>query len=348
MNRKNRLDQKEKKSITKKPLKQHFVPQFYLKNFGEQLHVFDKTTGNKFKTTPKHIAYQKNFYGYEIEGMSFEKILSRFEAKHAKSIQILISKKNYYLLNDVDKKNICDFLAMLFLRTEVTKNQTREITNGVLNEICNQAGIKDWKISCNEEYVTISQIRSILSYECYSEIISCMKFVILENNTRTPFWTSDNPISKENELDNTPFGNLGFTNSGIEHYLPLTPKLTLAFIDPIHFAEMPNYAKSEPENVLRHNFLQLDTSNRFVFSNIKKFPRAKEMLNTNPHYRVVDRPRFKLARQDTSIETNIYSMDRNHRFPIKSNKPIMTKLNTWMPIDQAEELKKKHSRLGLR
>ena len=74
-------------------IKQHYVPQFYLKNFGEMIHAFDKKTENKFKTIPKNIAMGKNFYGGEIKGApSLEQSLGKIESDFAEAIQELIKK----------------------------------------------------------------------------------------------------------------------------------------------------------------------------------------------------------------------------------------------------------------
>ena len=337
------MDLKAKKLIITKDIRQHFVPQFYLKNFGDQIYVFDKTTKNKFKTTPKRVAFQINFYGGEIKGIPFEKTLAEIEAKHASSLKKLISKKNYYSLNNRDKKNICDFLAMLFLRNQIKKNDSRDIVEGTLDKIYGKKIPDDFKLTCTEEYFTLFRMQTILNFGFISELISRMKFIVFENNTRVSFWTSDNPISRENEFDNAPFRNLGFVNSGIERYLPLTPKLTLGFVDPVHFKEIDfNYLVCTPNGVLRQNFLQLDSSNRFIFSNTKKFPRAIEMLGTHPYYCEVNRPRFEFIKQGTSKQTLIHNMERNFKFNVEPNKPIMNKLNTWLDFNEIEKLKTKH------
>jgi hypothetical protein len=51
-----------------KPEVQHYVPKFILRNFAddkEQLHVFDKSTGRKFRPNLKNIAGERNFYVVE-------------------------------------------------------------------------------------------------------------------------------------------------------------------------------------------------------------------------------------------------------------------------------------------
>lgn len=75
-------------------LKQHYVPQFYLRNFGEILSVVDRTDESKFKTLVKNIGMEKNFYGGEISGApSLEKALSNLEKKFAAAIREIIEKK---------------------------------------------------------------------------------------------------------------------------------------------------------------------------------------------------------------------------------------------------------------
>lgn len=68
-----------------KPEIQHYVPKFILRNFAdsrEQLHVYDKLTGEKFRPHLKNIAGERNFYVVEDgEGTAdFEPIYTKIES----------------------------------------------------------------------------------------------------------------------------------------------------------------------------------------------------------------------------------------------------------------------------
>lgn len=64
-----------KDTITKK---QHFVPQFYLKNFitNKNLFVFDRQKNSSFECSPKDICYKN--YLYESEWQKFNPKLGKF------------------------------------------------------------------------------------------------------------------------------------------------------------------------------------------------------------------------------------------------------------------------------
>lgn len=54
-----------------KTIKQHYVPQFYLKNFSNlnkktyYVNCFDKITKNNYQSTVSNVGMGKNFYTYE-------------------------------------------------------------------------------------------------------------------------------------------------------------------------------------------------------------------------------------------------------------------------------------------
>jgi len=67
------IDEKKKGKI-----RQHYVPQFYLRNFGNDLYCYDKKNESKFASTPENIAVKSDFYGGEYDGLpSLEKIFSQ-------------------------------------------------------------------------------------------------------------------------------------------------------------------------------------------------------------------------------------------------------------------------------
>ena len=104
--------------VKKGKVRQHFIPQFYLRNFGRKLYCFDKNKEEKFESTPDNIAVKPDFYGGEYEGLpSLETIFSQIENKHSEAIRRLIEEKNYYKLLESDKISICEFFAFQFLRT---------------------------------------------------------------------------------------------------------------------------------------------------------------------------------------------------------------------------------------
>jgi len=326
--------------IKKGKIRQHYVPQFYLRNFGNQLFCYDKKTGKQINTTPKNIAVKSDFYGGDFHNIpSLEKELSKIENRHSISIQKLIEKKNYYSLEHKDKINICEFLGLQYLRTDQQRNDARSMSNTLVNSIFEPIIPPELKISVSENWLIGLQLESIKDFRKFAVLFFNMKFMIMENNSNIPYWTSDNPISKQNEYDQAPFGNMGITNSGIEIHLPLTPQLCIVAMDPVVYGILPNSTEVDNQGVIRENFLQLRSSKRFVYSQTKRFHLITSMLKDNPHFKDDTRSEHEtiLGKEDgvTKVALNV---ERNDRWKIDPTKPIMNEIKTWISFDSVDKI----------
>jgi hypothetical protein len=122
-----------------------------------------------------------------------------------------------------------------------------------------------------------------------------MKWILIENKSKFPFWTSDNPVTKYNSINHYPYGNLGLTKIGIEIHFPINPKLCLIICDPISFKSEPNKKMTKDyRNIIRERDLQVRDSTRFVFSNENNFNFAKMMLKEKPSLGDPNRKRVKV------------------------------------------------------
>ncbi|MGA8265148.1 MAG: DUF4238 domain-containing protein [Ignavibacteriaceae bacterium] len=92
------------------PKKQHYVPQFILRNFAEaksqQLYVYDKQDEKEYKTNIRNIAAEKGFYDIEFKDikLSIELSLSQLESKATELINNIIKGSSIKNLSDNDKK----------------------------------------------------------------------------------------------------------------------------------------------------------------------------------------------------------------------------------------------------
>jgi len=99
--------------------RQHFVPKFYLNEFGEEIFVYDKTNDEQFVSNSKNLALKKDFYKIASDDQNLvEKMFSKFEDQQAPAFRKLIEERNYYILEEAEKLKICEFLALIHLRTE--------------------------------------------------------------------------------------------------------------------------------------------------------------------------------------------------------------------------------------
>lgn len=78
---------------------EHYVPQFYLRNFsiknnGKRLYCFDKHTFNKFVTNIQNIACGKYFYDIPENDQYVEKSLAKIESILSAVYNKLITNKD--------------------------------------------------------------------------------------------------------------------------------------------------------------------------------------------------------------------------------------------------------------
>lgn len=334
--------------------RQHFVPRFYLKEFGEEIFVYDKTNDKQIISNPKNIAHHKDFYKITSDDQNVvEKMFGKFEDQQAPAFRKLIEERNYYILEEAEKLKICEFLAFMYLRTEEkrldfknhSENFLDEYAKTVLPPELKKIYSEQFKLTYSEDAIKSLHTQILLDSLIPTSIIFYnMRFVMFENKTCFPFLTSDNPLTKENGFDRSGLGNLGLINEGIEFYLPLTPDLTLGLLDPITYHMAPLWMLSDKMNTIRMNFLQLVYSTRFLYSKHKKFYLIKNMLNSNPHFRDPNRSRSEFLKgvDKYGRTTAIWSAQRNLQHSINHTQPI-GELKTWMDPNFVEELHKQYN-----
>ena len=322
--------------------KQHYVPKFYLKNFGELIFAFDKTTQEKFRTTPKNIGMENNFYGGEIEGApSLEQALSSLEYDFSKSIHELIEKENYQSLEDESKIRLHNFFSLQYLRTPGHRKEIIEPYNYILKEVSKSKGIEDANVVLTENGEIGIHLQSIQDYALYGMMIGRMKFVTIINKTPIPFWTSDNPICFDNFVPSA-MGNLGIISKGVQIHLPISPKIMLIAVDPIFFSEMPEVNEVyNKKQILFENSLQAENSSRWVFSSTKKFYKLKNMLNEYPELKNPQRDRASISTGKMGNSDIIGFTRQSPRSEIVDEGV----LETWMAVEEMEEFKKIHDEI---
>lgn len=320
----------------KKRVRQHYIPQFYLKQFSQKLYCYDKKNESKFSSDPSNLAVKTDFYGGEYQGLdSLETIFSKIENIHSLAMKKLIEEKNYYALSPDDKLSICEFFSLQYLRTESQRLEIKQLYEEMINLVAKDIIPKNLKVGLSEFGEIQNHLNIIKDYQNFAKIFFNMKFITYENHTPIPFWTSDDPITKQNEYDIHAMGNLGITNSGIEIHLPISPTLSIWAVDPILFREMPNtYHTYKKQHIIRENFLQLKNSLRFVYSNTNRFHLIKSMLKDNPHFKEGNR-KMEIMIGESDKGTILMTSERNDRWPV--GKEVMGKMETWIEPEIVEK-----------
>lgn len=66
-----------------KQKRHHYVPQFYLRNFGNGFYCMDKTNQKVFPTNPQDVAVEAGFYGSAAEDIvTIEEALGNMETRY--------------------------------------------------------------------------------------------------------------------------------------------------------------------------------------------------------------------------------------------------------------------------
>lgn len=278
--------------------KQHFVPQFYLRNFSDPIFCYDKAKDESFQAKVSDIAYENYFY--ETSGTKFgeiEKLLSDMEKEFSQAISEVFEKCNNERLSPVTFGNLCTFTIIQMLRTNVERIRLKEIHTSMLDDIVKRKFgeeiLKKIKIVPTEDTLKINHLKFLLSvYPSFVEMIFLKGHAYIGNNSEMPFWTSDNPVVLHNNLG----GDVGLKEKNTEIHVPLKNDLTFVLYD-------PEYKMKVDENFAWYsNILQVINSIRFVYSKINNFDIAREFLQKNPIYRDPERERMTIINQNNSIE----------------------------------------------
>lgn len=93
--------------MRKQNIKQHYVPQFYLRNFVEKngsINVFDVNRENNYKTSPRNECYEKLLYDLNPEILNrFSDNANHYEEIVDDKIRVLNEEVSSILINSLDK-----------------------------------------------------------------------------------------------------------------------------------------------------------------------------------------------------------------------------------------------------
>lgn len=283
-------------------VQQHYVPQFYLKEFKTpqknrcQVFCFDKKSGSIFLPKVSKVAAERYFYDLD-EDQSFEKALGKFEDKVIGSYRALLKFKSLTKITPIDKATIAYFIAIQHSRTRRTRNIIKDASEKVLEqaqelgiepdeivrELSTEGGAKQF------QYHLMGMVSSK-----FTKLLLKMKWTLVINQTEIPFWTSDSPLIYYNSLPFNKYDGQGFERIGSELYFPLNPKLSLAILDERIYQEISDeIVVDNRDEIVFYNHLQVLNSKRFIFSTNDDFSVAQDLLATNLLLKNVDSNYFE-------------------------------------------------------
>lgn len=242
----------------------------------------------------------------EVEHATIEKSLSIKEQLFRQACQFLVESKEIDKLSKELRVNLFMFLTTQLIRTPEFRLEIKEMREHLLNILAKERGIdipNGLRIAITPEYAKRLHLSFMLDPKFViglSEMLNSKKWLVLENETSLPLWSSDHPITFFNQY---PFdGNLGILSPGVEIHFPLTPNLALTSIDPNFTRLRGGSIKMVEDNVVFHNELQTLSATRFIYSPNDDFMIAKRYLKVNPTYKNPRRRRWTVNNDSNKIE----------------------------------------------
>lgn len=261
--------------------KQHYVPQFVLRNFLSKenfIWSYDKKWNSSKERSISSVAYEEYFYD-KIKGQkegSLEYFFVKAETDTAPIISKIIQERSLNALTLEEKIVIAMFIILQLNRTKTALKDSEEISEKLMESMQNFAAESEIKINFGNNNPKEVWRSIFKSTPYFTEILLQKKWVLLESNKM--FYTSDNPVVRANyTYRNSIRGVLGLKSKGIEIYFPLGDSLILCLYCEKTF-EMPKNTLCKIENIEYFNSLQILNSDRYVFSSQNNFELAKDIL----------------------------------------------------------------------
>lgn len=282
--------------------KQHYVPQFYLRNFANPkkgqyyFFVFDIISKKKYSTNIKNAACEHYFYDkHKGVDQFLEKKLSRLENKFRNVNQLILSKKDLNKLNKKEMDTLTCFITMQYLRTKKNR-QILERFPVFIEEYAKSVygnNVPQYVYEKIDFYKTKDSIRNVhidvmnKDYQIIFDILSNMKWSLGLNKTEEKFWTSDNPIVVDipsfsffEELIKYSSSNKpGILTPGALLTLPLSPEVILQLYKEDDY-NLPNIVEFDKKAVKYQNRMMYHNVDRQIYSMYNDFTFA-ELLNKN-------------------------------------------------------------------
>jgi hypothetical protein len=287
-----------------------------------QVHVFDKRSGIHSLERIKEVAAQPGFYDLpHSDSVSADPALTNLENRVAPIIARIVKENSIAQVTANERVAVAGFCSAQMLRVPKWREHSQSI-NHIAREVVIESGGDPEAAGISE--LTEDQVRAhgVLWLRHVPEFLPYFldkDWVLLQARAPASLYISDNPITLFNAKDFGFYGNLGLTCLGIEIYLPLSSRLTLAMLCPSHRAEreailakVPSGVKLTPRqqeavsdstrflsagtsgmpfaispaNVDRLNDLQVRYSARFVYSAEANFDLVRTMLHDHPELNI--------------------------------------------------------------
>lgn len=302
------------------PRKQHYVPQFLLKNFSygkkHKIFAFDKARAVGFGTSVKDSASENGFYNLNLDGEAhtLEHKLSKLESICSSVVKKICKEEALKGLTQDDHLVLCVFVANLFLRVKKRRVFFDQLNTGMTEWFRNMGldpnDVQNFEILGKDE---IDKQHIEFTHERlfeFSKFFQEKPMALLKAPNGSNLIIGDNPVAMYNHWPQELRGDKGILVPGVEIQIPLSKKLCLSFICTSLFSDLErkvaflskrrvdnidtSYAELlvssvregkavelSSENVRFSNSLQIADSLNYIYSEKNDFKLAEEMLKKN-------------------------------------------------------------------
>ncbi|MBY7733436.1 DUF4238 domain-containing protein [Francisella philomiragia] len=230
------------------PKKQHYVPQFLLKNFSygkkHKIFTFDKAKANSFGTSVKDSASENGFYNLNLDGKKYtlEHKLSKLESICSSLVKRICKEESLEGITYDDHIIICVFVANLLLRVKKQREFFYQLNTGITEWLqnlgLNPCEIENFEVlekkDTDRQHVEFTN-ESVLEF---SKRLFDKPIALLKAPNGSSLLISDNPVTIYNHWPQKLGGYKGVSVPGVEIQVPLSKKLCLSFICPFLFSDL--------------------------------------------------------------------------------------------------------------
>lgn len=220
---------------------QHYVPQLLLRNFstpkGEKLQVFDSTRSKLRATTVGEVLSQNYFYDRDNMIESF--LSDRIEGPASAPIKAILADPTRPI--EPGNPALLFFIGVQMARTPGAQRELLDFVNAFGRELVEQYAELNGLPLDSLEGVRLrpsdpqAMGRELLLRSTLSRwLLEDLSWHVLINGTDLPFVIADHPVAQYNWYlrDSNDPGYTGITKRGVQIFLPLSPTVTLALVDP--------------------------------------------------------------------------------------------------------------------
>jgi hypothetical protein len=239
------------------PRKHHYVPQALLKSFSpkpgtDQVFVFDKQTGKRYKTAVVNAAAERDFNSVRIgeQSINYEILFQEADSRLATAIQELSCKKTLLQVDEMVIGDLATLVATQLVRTKIMRTSSLELSNQ-LSDWLDAQGLDRAQVIDDAAARQIA-FANLFELDQLVKPLSKKNMVLLVSEAGG-FCISDNPVVMNNSF---PYGRIGLDAPGIEIYFPVSPHITLAMFCPsIHEILSEAIGVSHPRPTPKEEFL---------------------------------------------------------------------------------------------